>query len=99
MNFIKLTQENKPDGIVLGFNEKWVHEDFNPSGVRTCHWCDLQGWVSAYWNNYHECYDTRISIEDNDQYFLSLGIDNIPTHYCLLVKPNIKQRINNEEGD
>lgn len=82
MNWIEINEENKPHGLILGFNEKWIDEDFNPEGVRLCHWCDLSGWVSSYWNNYHECYNTRTSDEDDEIYTLREAADQIPSHYC-----------------
>lgn len=82
MNWIVINESNKPEGVLLGFNKKWVHEDFNHEGVRLCHWCDVSGWVSSYWNNYHDCYDTRISSEDNESYVLDKKEDQVPTHYC-----------------
>lgn len=88
MNWIEITEENKPkDEVVLGFNTKWIDEDFNPDGVRLCHWCDLSGWVSSYWSNYHECYYTRNSVVDDELYKLPNKEDQIPTHFCKIVKP------------
>lgn len=44
---------------VLGFSEKWKHEDFNPKGVRECFLMDDGLWLSAVWNNEQDCWDTH----------------------------------------
>lgn len=67
---------------LLLYNEKWINEDYNPKGIRIGFYDDLDGWVSAYWCNYHDCYHTRVSSEDNDQFELSRAEDQVPTHYA-----------------
>ena len=38
---------------VIGFNQEWIDEDFNPNGTRICHQNELSesGWTSLAWNN------------------------------------------------
>lgn len=43
---------------VIGHSTNWIHEDFNPSGIRECFRMDDGTWISAEWNNTHDCYDT-----------------------------------------
>lgn len=85
MKLISLTEETPPSGeeLIL-FNEKWIHPDFNPKGIRIGFHCDVQGWVSAYWCSYHDEYHTRTSDEDNDQFELSKAEDQIPTHWAFI---------------
>ena len=38
--------------VVLGYNEKWVDEDFEPEGIRECFYSEAMGeWNSAKWDN------------------------------------------------
>ncbi|MCT4181624.1 DUF551 domain-containing protein [Elizabethkingia anophelis] len=45
---------------VLGFSSEWIDEDFNPDGIRECHYCGLDiddaEWVSAKWWDYQDCW-------------------------------------------
>lgn len=36
--------------VVLGFNKKWVDEDYEPEGIREC-FIGGEGWISAFWDN------------------------------------------------
>lgn len=83
MKWIKLTEDNKPEEgqELLLFNEKWIDEDFNPKGIRIGFYSDAGGWITAYYCNIHDCYHTRISDEDDEQFKLSEGKDQIPTHF------------------
>jgi hypothetical protein len=51
---------NVPEGeTLIGYSKEWIDEDFNPRGTRECF--KIQGgeeWISAKWNDYHDCYDT-----------------------------------------
>lgn len=42
---------------VLGYSDQWVDEDYNKKGVRICFHND-GNWISTYWNNIHDCYET-----------------------------------------
>lgn len=44
--------------VVLGFNELWVDEDFEPAGIRETLLLDgiEKGWQSAKWNGNHDCW-------------------------------------------
>ena len=44
---------------VLGYNPEWEDENFNPKGFRICFYCDFRGWVSARYNDSHDCYETE----------------------------------------
>lgn len=45
-------------GEVIGFNPKWVDEDFNPKGLRVCCFTG-EFWQSAKWCSYHDEYEPR----------------------------------------
>jgi hypothetical protein len=77
-----LDEINKPEPgeEVLLYNEKWISDD-NPKGIRVGFWCDVQGWVSAYWCNYHDEYHTRVSSEDDVKFEDSKAENQIPTHW------------------
>lgn len=65
--------ENTPEGEeLLLFNEKWKDEDYNPKGVRLGFLEGSGNWLSARWDNYHDCYITADS---------SLTDEDEPTHY------------------
>jgi len=57
---------------VLGYSLDWVDEDFNPAGIRECHYCGLSvddaEWISAKW-----C---------DSQDFWDADTDTAPTHWC-----------------
>jgi hypothetical protein len=60
------------DGLpVIGFNELWIDEDFNPKGTRECYYRDIN-WVSAKFN------------PDIDEWE---GVIESPTHVMLLPNP------------
>ena len=53
---------------VIGFNDTWIDEDFNPKGTRECVPADNKsGWVTAKWNA-------------SDDYYMTTE-DDVPTHY------------------
>jgi len=80
--FKPITDELPPLGVeCLLQNDKWIHLDFNPKGIRIGYRCDLSGWVSAYFCSQHDCYMTRQADEDNDNFELSKAEDQIPTHW------------------
>lgn len=56
-----------PATTLLGYNPKWIDEDFNPEGIRECFMNDDNSWNSAYW--------------DNDQDTWWNDTDTIPTHW------------------
>lgn len=70
-----LVSERLPEPCtqVIGFSDQWMHEDYNPNGVRECFLMDDGSWVSAEWNNVHDCYDT--------------DTDTAPTHWAAYPDP------------
>src|SRR5712671_917890 len=56
MNWIPTT-ERLPEVYkpVIGFADRWVHQDYNEMGMRECFRNDDE-WQSAAWNNYQDCY-------------------------------------------
>ena len=50
---------------VTGYNQEWVHEDFNPSGTRVGFLNDI-GFISAKWVDDQDCYAT--CSEEGDDY-------------------------------
>ena len=83
VQFIELSNENESESgfEYLLYNEKWINEDYNPKGIRIGFLDDVSGWVTAKWCNYHDCYHTRTSIED-DVMFEDFKCENqIPTHF------------------
>lgn len=50
---------------LLGFSRGWIDEDYNPKGIRIC-FCNGDGteWVSAKYNNYHDCYEEDYSVPE-----------------------------------
>ncbi len=46
---------------VLGYNEEWIHPDFNPLGIRMCAYCkdwDDNQWRSPMWIDSQDSYIT-----------------------------------------
>jgi hypothetical protein len=62
---------------VLGFSKEWIDEDFNPDGIRECHYSgstvESAEWISAKWWDYQDCWN----------------VDTItkPTHWIAIPKP------------
>lgn len=80
--WIPLEEELPPSGFeCLMQNDKWIHLDFNPKGIRVGYHCDLIGYVTAYFCGQHDCYMTRTSDEDDETFELSKAEDQIPTHW------------------
>lgn len=75
----------------LGKNEKWIHPDFNPHGIRICV-VDPLGCVSAEWDNNQDCYDS-ISEEEYPTHVLEIPV----SHPYELLLTNLKIR-NNEHS-
>jgi hypothetical protein len=52
MEWIELKKETPPPStVVLGYNKKWVDEDFEPEGIRETFMQDDGVFLSAKWNN------------------------------------------------
>ena len=69
---------------VIGYNEKWIHPDFNPEGTRVCFMTidNFNGlkdynWTSAKWDNDQDSWHTHAKwcCDDNG------GTDFEPTHW------------------
>jgi hypothetical protein len=65
---------------VIGFNEKWIDEDFNPNGTRICGYNDGICWIIVRWNPSQDCWMTDFTDDSDCQ-------SEIPTHWM-----SIKQR-------
>lgn len=64
--------------VVLGYNEKWIDEDFNPEGIRESFYND-GNWHSCIWDNDHDTWN-------ND--FFDKNIP--PTHWMQRPSPPVK---------
>lgn len=81
---------------VIAYNEKWINEDFNPTGTRIGFMNGDGLFTSATWNDEQDCYDT--CHEEDDDYYKGnrfvieeekrKALPNIPTHYMII--PNYK---------
>lgn len=74
------------DMEVLGYNPKWIDEDFNPKGIRVCFRSTTlengDGFFHARWNNDQDAWDT-LATHPEDVYY-STDDDNVaPTHYMI----------------
>ncbi len=69
---------------VLGYNEKWIDEDFNPDGIRICFPDGDGNWTSAKWNNEQDHYHTHA------EWKCEQGKDFNPTHW----RPKPKSPLN-----
>lgn len=69
---------------VIGYNEKWIDEDYNPNGTRICFYSkDYKYWTIAVWNNEQDCYSTRVTTNIyGDMY----PIEEPPTHILPITK-------------
>lgn len=61
---------------VIGFNEKWIDEDFNPNGTRVCVYGDM-GWMIARWDPSDDFWVTDYT---EDEYCQS----EPPTHWMFI---------------
>lgn len=66
MNWKEYKDNKPPNGIeVLAFNPDWIDEDFNPSGTRIG-FEGVDGFISAHWWDYQDCYMTISHTECDD---------------------------------
>lgn len=63
---------------VIGFNEKWIHPDFNPNGTRICIYSDM-GWSCARWNDSQDSWITDWEDDERTK-------DVAPTHWTPMVE-------------
>lgn len=61
------------------FNEKWIDEDFNPSGLRVG-FLDDDGFISTEWDEDCDCYCTTYE-EGDDVDAYGRKKPNMPTHW------------------
>jgi hypothetical protein len=68
------TEPSFEDMEVIGYNEKWIDEDFNLNGTRACFRCDAgeNGFISARWCDYQDSYVT--------------DYESVPTHFTYIQK-------------
>ena len=75
--WINFKEKEPPVGVeVIAYHHKWVDEDFNPNGTRIGFLSD-DGFVSAFWWDEHDCYETISKIHcDDEEDFFEDYIDN-----------------------
>jgi len=81
--FIPVEEELPNFGTdVLLFNEEWKDEDYNPRGIRIG-FREEDGFISAHWWNYQDCYMTisKSECEDNDTFSDKIKNSTEPTHW------------------
>ena len=81
-NWTLISEKLPPIGQeVLFQNDKWINMDYNPKGIRIGFLDGTENYYSAYWCSIHDEYHTRNSAEDDSNYKLKKGIDQIPTKW------------------
>lgn len=76
----KISEKELPYGEeVIAFNEKWIDEDFNPSGLRVG-FLDDDGFISTEWDEDCDCYCTTYE-EGDDVDAYGRKKPNMPTHW------------------
>ena len=75
---------------VIAYHHKWVDEDFNPNGTRIGFLSD-EGFVSAFWWDEHDCYETisKIHCEDEEDFFEDY-IDNTEPEFWMPIPESPK---------
>lgn len=87
----KVSEKMPEMGVeIIGYNQDWVDEDFNPNGTRVCFYDDT-GWYSAKWSNDQDSYSTVGCMrsecsEDNCEFSNSCKSKNGPTHWIPMPK-------------
>lgn len=87
----KVSEKTPEMGVeIIGYNQDWVDEDFNPNGTRVCFYDDT-GWYSAKWSNDQDSYSTVGCMrsgcsEDNCEFSNSCKSKNGPTHWIPMPK-------------
>ncbi|MEO7046575.1 MAG: hypothetical protein ABI091_14790 [Ferruginibacter sp.] len=82
--WIDAKKELPPENtIVHGFNKKWIDEEYNPEGVRSC-FMDQDGeWNSAKWDNEQDNWHNESTWAEKGHYWYGVA----PTHWKPLPKP------------
>lgn len=74
--WVKVEDSLPEHGVcVLGFSEKWVDEDFNPTGVRECYVDQDGAWASTEWDNDQDSWHTH------SEFWCEAGSDFNPSHW------------------
>ena len=61
IKFNKVADGNIPEGVaIIGYKESWIDLDFNQRGTRECFFEPSVGWISAAWDNCHDCYVNNV---------------------------------------
>lgn len=87
----KVSEKTPEMGVeIIGYNQDWVDEDFNPNGTRVCFYDDT-GWYSAKWSNDSDSYSTVGCMrsgcsEDNCEFINICNSKNGPTHWIPMPK-------------
>jgi hypothetical protein len=69
---------------VIGYNKKWIDEDFNPNGTRQCVLDDM-GWMIARWNASNDCWTTDYTSDDDCK-------SEPPTHWISIPNSPLKSK-------
>lgn len=82
-----VTNPPPPLTVVLGYNEKWIDEDFEPEGIRECFMSDDGEWNSAVWDNDQDNWHNESTWGDKGHPWVGVA----PTHWMQRPKaPNVK---------
>lgn len=83
--WIKWSDKKPKEGIeVIGYNPKWIDEDFNPNGTRIGFMNGDLEFTSAYWWDYQDSYLTiNKSTCNEDPNFYNKHIDNTEPMYWM----------------
>ena len=90
MEWYKVSEHPIEKGVeVLGYNEKWIDEDYNDNGTRIGFLMDGgESFCSATWNNEKDCYDT--CWQEGDDYYKGVsGIPGMDEYHKQFAKPNM----------
>lgn len=81
---------------VLGYNETWVDEDFNPDGICLCYLTDTGYWDVAKWCGIHDEWHTRPTGQDQWEKDKYKDFLLPPTHWKFKPAPPISDHTFNK---
>ena len=89
-SWIRYKDDLPPKGVeVVAYHHKWKDKDFNPNGTRVGFLNGDDEFISSYWWDYQDCYQTiSKSICENNKDFYERHIDNTePEYWHYIPKP------------